>query len=497
MSDQVILPSGRKRFFLPKRPRLHLEPEASVTTQNITPESLAFALPGGLAKLAYPKWIYNPFIRDVENRILRIAEGKEVSIMFSAPPRHGKTMFIDRVLPAWFLGRNPDKRVLLITYQDGFSRTQSRWARNILQNWGNKVFGVTVSDDTAAANAWDIKGHEGGMEAVGAGGAITGKGADLLIVDDLIKGRQQALNENMLDEMWEWFMTDVLSRLEPGASVIIIMTRWSMSDIIGKILDKQREDREEGEDDEEASFDDFQYFNYPAIALPGDILGRQPGQALFPQRWDETKLRKRKARNDDYWWESLYQGNPVPLSGDIIDVSGFKRTYKYSEPPSRETFDLVVISADTAIKDTELSDFSVFQVWGIKPDGYYFLDTVRDKFLYPTLKDTAIALNRIWRPEFFLIEDKGSGSSLIQDLRNDGTVNVMPIDPGSESKVLRMMGETPAVRAGMCILPDNASWKDTFLLECRSFPRGKKDQVDSFSQFLKFARQSSTGIQMW
>lgn len=466
-------------------------------TAALSPEALAYALPGGLARLAYPKWIYNPFIRDVEDKILRIAENKEIYVMFSAPPRHGKTMFIDRVLPAWYLGRFPDNRVLLITYQDGFSRTQSRHARNIFRRLGKSVFGLEVADDTSAANAWDIAGHEGGMEAVGAGGAITGKGAHLLIVDDLIKGREQALNENILDEHWEWFNTDVLSRLEPGSSVIIIMTRWTRSDIIGKVVDRQEADKENEVSDDDLSFEDWEYYNYPAIAMENDVLGREPGQALFPQRYDETKLRKIKNRNDAYWWEALYQGNPVPMTGDIIDISGFKRKYSYNNPPGRETFDMVVISTDTAIKDTEIADYSVFGVWGVKQDGYYLLDIIRDKLTYPKLLETSLGLNRVWRPEFFLVEDKGSGSSLIQDLRVDGSINVWGIDPGNESKILRMQAETPIVKSGMIVLPDECSWKDEFILECRSFPRGKKDQVDMLSQFLKFMRQNSSGIKMW
>lgn len=493
----------KPKIIMPKKKRVRLSSPSIVSappssaTEAITPEALAYALPGGLAKLAYPKFMYNPFIRDVENKILRIAEQKEINVMFSAPPRHGKTMFIDRVLPAWYLGRFPDNRVLLITYQDGFSRTQSRHARNIFKRLGNEVFGLDVADDTQAANAWDIKNHEGGMEAVGAGGAITGKGAHLLIVDDLIKGREQALNERILDDHWEWFLTDVLSRLEPGASVIIIMTRWTMSDVIGKILAKKQDEIEGNVSDEDVGFGDFEYYNYPALALEGDILGRKPGQALFPQRYDEKKLRQIKARNDEYWWESLYQGNPVPLKGNIIDVTGFKRNYEYNKQPGRETFDMVVISADTAIKDTELADYSVFGVWGVKSDGYYLLDVIREKMLYPRLLETAMGLNRIWRPEFFLVEDKGSGSSLIQDLREEGSVNVWPIDPGSESKVIRMQAETVTIKSGMVILPDQSSWKDDFILECRSFPVGKKDQVDMLSQFLKFMRQNSSGIQMF
>lgn len=482
------------------RPRVRL-PE-NVAKENdlvsrLTPEALGYALPGGFAKLAYPKFMYNKFIRDIENRLLRIAEGKAINIMISAPPRHGKTLFIDRVLPAWYLGHFPDNRVLLVTYQDGFSRTQSRHARNIFKRLGKSVFDLEVADDTSAANQWDIKDREGGMEAVGAGGAITGKGAHLLIIDDLIKGREQALNERILDEYWEWFRTDVLSRLEPGATVLIIMTRWTRSDLIGKILQKQQEDIEEEVAADETSFDDFEYYNYPAIAVENDIVGRKVGEALFPQRYDTPALQKIKNRNDDYWWEALYQGNPVPMKGEIIDVTGFKRTYEYSKMPSRDQFDMIIISTDTAIKDTELADYTVFQVWGVKAEGYYLLDTLRDKLTYPKLVETAEGLNRVWRPEFFLIEDKGSGSSLIQELREKDGINVWPIDPGSESKVLRMQAETPIIKAGIVILPDHASWKDDFILECRTFPRGKKDQVDAFSQFLKFQRQTSSGIRMF
>lgn len=412
-------------------------------------------------------------------------------------PTHN-TMFISRVLPAWYLGRNPDHRVLLVTYQDGFSRTQSRHARNIFKRLGPKVFDLRVAEDTQAANAWDIADHEGGMEAVGAGGAITGKGAHLLIVDDIVKGREQAMNENVLNDRWEWFLTDVLSRLEPGASVVVLMTRWSRSDVIGQVLAKKEEEAADPGDPDEMGFSDWEFHNYPALAVKGDILGRKVGEALFPKRYDETFLKKIKARwNDEYWWEALYQGNPVPMTGDIIDVTGFKREYEGKNPPPRESFDMVIISADTAIKDTEVADYTVFGVWGVRHDGYYLLDVIRDKMKYPQLVETSQALNRLWFPEFFLIEDKGSGSSLIQELRQDYTVNVWPIEPGNESKVIRMLAETTTIKAGMVILPDNASWKEDFLLECRSFPRGKKDQVDMLSQALKFLRQNSSGIRMW
>lgn len=482
----------------PHKPRVRLSKPSKqslgeVNTTGLTPEALAYALPGGLAKLAYRNWQYARFIKFIEDKVLQMVDGKSIKILFSAPPRSGKTMFISRVVPAFYLGRNPDKRVLLITYNTEYSRTQSKAARNIMKVYGKKVFGVEVADDTATASHWDIEGHRGGMESVGAGGAITGKGADLLIIDDLVKGRLEALNITLLEEMWEWFKTDVYTRLEPGASVLIIATRWSLYDIIGQIQNYTVEDEED-----ENPFDDWETINFPALALKDDILGREEGEALFPERFSAERLRKVRAVQDDYWWGALYQGNPVPMKGEIIDIGWLRNQYEGT--PKRTSFEYIVISADTAIKDTEIADYSVFQVWGVKEEQYYLLDLMREKMQYPALLELARGLGNPkghWRPEFFLIEDKGSGSSLIQDLNKDGNINVFPVDPGSESKILRMQGETPALREGKVCLPKTASWLDDYLLEMRSFPRGKRDQVDATSQFLKFMRMQAHGIDMW
>jgi len=469
---------------------------------RITPEELAYALPGGLAKLAYPKWMYAPYIRYVENRILPIIQGnKSIYLMFSAPPRHGKTQFISKVLPAWYLGRNPDKRVLLVTYNTEFSKQQGRAARNIFEQFGPTVFNLKVAMDSSSASHWDIEGHQGGMEAVGAEGSIMGKGADLLIIDDPLKGFEAAMSETILQRVWEWFLTDVYSRLEPGASVIIVMTRWTLLDLIGRIEARRIETQEEVDAGEEeiVAFDEFERINFPALATDdNDVLGRLTGQALFPQRYPAERLLKIRRNMDTYWWEALYQGNPVPLSGTMIDIKWLTGTGRqYVEEMVRNQFEMIVISTDTANKDTELADFSVFGVWGIREDRYYLLDLIRDKMEFPELLGTAKALLEQWDPTFFLIEDKGSGTNLIQMLRNEGVDCVRPIDPGSESKIIRMSSETPAMRVGKVKTPKDASWLEPYLLEARSFPRGKKDQMDMTSQFLRFMRENSSGIKMW
>lgn len=469
---------------------------------TITPEELAFALPGGLARLAYPKWMYAPYIRYIENRILPIVSGeKSIYLMFSAPPRHGKTQFISKVLPAWYLGRNPDKRVILITYNTEYSKQQGRAARNIFEKFGQRVFGLKVAMDSSSASHWDIEGHEGGMEAIGSEGAVMGKGAHLLIIDDPLKGFEAAMSELILQRTWEWFLTDVYSRLEPGASVIIVMTRWTLLDIIGRIEERRAQTQEEVDAGEEelVAFEDFERINFPALATEdNDVLGRLKGQALFPQRYGADRLAKIKRNMDTFWWEALYQGNPVPLSGTMINIEWFKGTGRqYTEMPVRHKFEMVVISSDTANKDTELADYSVFGVWGLLEGQYYLLDVIRDKLEFPGLLSTSHMLIEQWHPDFFLIEDKGSGTNLIQVLMAEGVEMVRPIDPGSESKIIRMSAETPSIRVGKVRVPKEASWLDTYLLEARSFPRGKKDQMDMTSQFLRFMRDASTGIRMW
>jgi len=235
---------------------------------SITPEALAYSLPGGLAKLAFPNWIYGPHLKAVEDYIIRILNGESIKLMVSMPPRHGKTMFLSRVLPAFFLGRFPDTRVMLITHHTDFSRTQSRVARNIIDAFGKTVFDIEISPDTASAAEWDIAGGQGGMEALGAGGSVMGKGANLLLMDDLVKGIEMASNVNLMEKQWEWFKTDVYPRMEPGASAIIIMTRWTTYDIIGMIEAEKKEDPG-------GPFAEWETINFPALAIENDVLGRE------------------------------------------------------------------------------------------------------------------------------------------------------------------------------------------------------------------------------
>jgi len=197
---------------------------------------------------------------------------------------------------------------------------------------------------------------------------------------------------------------------------------------------------------------------------------------------------------DSLWWEALYQGNPVPAKGNIINTDWLK---SYDKVPNRRKLEMLIISADTAQKETEIADFTAIGIWGILEGQYYLLDLIRDKMGYPELISQCRTLNEYWKADFFLIEDKGSGQSLVQELQNEDGFNVVAIDPGNENKVLRLMAETPSLRSGKVVFPEQSSWLDHALLELRAFPKGRKDIADMLSQFLKFMRRDSNQVEMW
>jgi hypothetical protein len=497
MMNNLAPSSGRRRVRLidpPDRNSVSLDPHFGKQTaeatkaKTITPEMLAYALPGGLGKLANPKWIYANHIRLVEDKILDMLRGIPVRLLVSMPPRHGKTYFLDRILAAWFLGRFPDKRVLLITNHTTLSRKQGRYARNILATHGPSVFGVRVADDTAAAGDWEIADHEGGMEAVGAGSVIQGKGADLLLLDDIVKGVQMANNAQILEDQWEWFNTDVMPRLEPGASAIATMTRWTSLDVIGRLEERMRDN---------PAAERWDIINLPALGEENDPLGRTVGEALFPQRYAKERLEVIRSGMDPYWWDALFRGSPSSQKGTVINIDWLKR---YKECPPREICDFVIISLDSANKENELADYTVFGVWFVHAGAYYLVDVIRDRMTYPGLVEMANALYARWMPDYFLIEEAGNGLALIQQWQAENSSRpVVPITTGGEGKVMRMQAETREIQAGRVNIPydDMCSWVVKYVEELRVFPKGRKDQADMTSQFLKFMRTQSSGVDMF
>ena len=405
--------------------------------------------------------------------------------MVFMPPRHGKSEFISRYSTAWILGKFPDTRIILASYEADFAATWGRKARDLLEEHGPSLFGIRVSGKSSAANRGDIEGHEGGMVTAGVNGPITGKGADIGIIDDPVKNDQEAMSVTYQERTYEWYKSTFRTRLQRDGAIILIMTRWNENDLAGKLLAAQEEDGEK-----------WEVVNLPAIAEEGDLLGRDPGQPLCPDLFTIEALRSIEKAVGSFWWASLYQQRPSPAEGGILKRNWWQY---YRQTPDR--FDEVIQSWDMAFKDTKTADFVVGQVWGRKGADKYLLDQVRDRMDFPATVQAVRSLSAKWpQARNKLVEDKANGPAVIATLKNEipGLIAVNP----EGGKVVRAQAASPDIEAGNVYLPDPsvAPWVHDFIEECAAFPNGANDdQVDAMTQALiRFANKSTntTGIEI-
>ena len=232
-------------------------------------------------------------------------------LLVMMPPRHGKSEYCSKYLPAWYLGTFPDHRVLLGSYEADFAASWGRKSRELLEAHGG-LFGVQVSAASSAANRWDLGGHEGGMQTAGVGGPFTGKGANLLIIDDPIKGHEEANSPGQREKCWDWWRANAYTRLEPDGIVVVIQTRWHEEDLAGRILANAEETGES-----------WHVVRFPALAEEDDSLGRAEGEPLWPERFHLESLLRSKLVQGTYWWSALYQQRPVPLEGGMFHRDWF------------------------------------------------------------------------------------------------------------------------------------------------------------------------------
>lgn len=265
-----------------------------------TPATMAMAVSNG-------RWMPAPHLMLLDQVITKAIEQGSGRIMVSMPPRHGKSEYCSKYLPAWSAIRRPDKRTIIASYGQDLSRKFGRSARELVVEHGAK-FGITVAQDSKAAHSWDIQGNRGGMESVGVGGSLTGKGADLLIIDDPIKNAEEAASETVRQGVQEWYESTAYTRLEPGGTIVIVMTRWHESDLCGWLLE-QKGHR-------------WQQIVFPAIAEEYDELGRDPGDPLWPERFDWPVLDEIRREVGPYYWAAMFQQRPSPLEGGM-----FQRIY--------------------------------------------------------------------------------------------------------------------------------------------------------------------------
>jgi predicted phage terminase large subunit-like protein len=376
-----------------------------------------------------------------------------------------------RNFPAWYLARFPNRRVLLTAYEAEFAASWGGRARAILEEFGQPVFGVGVEGRQKARNSWRVSnGSE--MVTAGVGGSLTGRGADVLIIDDPVKNETQAFSQTFRDRTWDWYQSTAYTRLEPGGAIILIMTRWHEDDLAGRILATA-----------ENSGEPWRVLSFPAIAEDHDVLGRQPGEALWPDRYGLEALAQIQEAVGSYWWSALYQQRPSLPEGNL-----FRREWWrfWRELPD---FEEAIQSWDATFSETSDGSYVVGQVWGKLGRDRYLVDQMRGRWSFTQTLDAIRELSRRWpKARIRLVENKANGPAIMSTLQREigGFVAIEP----SGSKEARASSVTPEVEGGNVFLPDPTipghEWVRDFISEWATFPRGPNDdQVDAGTQALR------------
>lgn len=401
-------------------------------------------------------------IRLLENMLLDVVHGKTKRLIVNMPPRHGKSELISKYFPFWLLLNFPQTKLMLTSYESSFAASWGRKIKDLLVQYGN-----TKNLNLTKATENRIVTNEGGeLNTAGVGGAITGKGADILIIDDPVKNEQDAHSPTIRNRAWEWFNSTAFTRLEPDGKIIIIQTRWHSDDLAGRLIKEQP--------------DDWTVLNLPAFAQADDPLGREYGQALWAERFDIEALEAIRKQIGQYWFSALYQQEPVPSDFQIFRQEWFENYYDVAPPCS-----YIIQTWDTAYELGEKNDYSVCATWGLSGNDFYLLDLFRKRVPYHELKGFANSLHDKWKPKVVLIEQAGSGRSLIQDLLRKQRVQTKPITP--VKKELRAHSVTPYFEQRRVFFPRNAGFMHDFVIEHIEFPSGSHDdQVDTTTMSIEY-----------
>lgn len=401
----------------------------------------------------------------ISNYLDRIANGEQLNLIVEVPPRHGKSALITETFPSYYLMKNPSNKVISTAYSDSLARKFGRLNRNKFKELAEPLFDIDVSYDNNSSGNWSTA-DGGTMISTGIMGSLTGEGADLMIIDDPVKNKQEAYSKTYRDRVWDEWEATLSTRLHDGASVIVVQTRWHEDDLTGRLLESKGRD--------------WIRIRLPAVAEEDDLLGRVIGQPLAPELgYDEDWATQKKKETGSATWNSLFQQRPSAEEGSIFVRKWWQY---YDKIPHR--FDEQLISWDLTFKGDEESDFVVGQVWGRKGADYYLVDQIRDRMDFPTtLKTIKNVANKYRRVRTILIEEKANGSAVISSLNREIS-GIIPINP-KDSKIVRAQAITPLIEAGNVFIPSNAEFTSDFVEETANFPYGKNDDVvDAMTQAL-------------
>ena len=444
-----------------------------------------FATPGALAAAINRHTRQTPALDLIDAALVEAFNTPDARLIVSMPPQEGKSVRVAGDFPVWALLQDPEKRIVTASYSAGLATRNGRAIRRRITS--NPHLGLAVAADNGAVGDWTLDGHQGGVFSVGIGGGVTGRPADMLIIDDPIKSRAEAESETYRERVWDWWTDEASARLAPGAPVVLIMTRWHELDLVGRLVDQ---DKEAG----------WRVINIPAQADHDpskgetDPLGRQPGEFMESARGrTQRQWELRKATAGSRTWNALYQGRPSPAGGGVFKRDWWK---EYTAPlwverpdGTRVTTnpgDQLIISADFAFKDTAQSDYVAIGVWLKRGPNVYLLDQIHDRLDFLASMRALRTLAARWpQAALKLVEDKANGTAIINTLSRTIPGIVPEVPRGGKTE--RANAVVPFVEAGNAWLPsvEIAPWIDAYLEEMAAFPTGRHDdQVDQTTQAL-------------
>ena len=425
-------------------------------------------------KHVWPAFIEGKHHKIYAEKLQNVADGKSTRLIVNMPPRHTKSEFASYLFPSWLMGRKPTSKIIQATHTSELAVGFGRKVKNLIDSpeFSDIFPDVNLASDAKASGRWSTnKGGE--YYAVGVGGALAGRGADLLIIDDPVS-EQDALSPSALDNIYEWYTSGPRQRVQPGGSIIIVMTRWSVRDLTAKVLKKQAE----------GGADQWEVVEFPAIFPDTDNV-------LWPEYWKKEELEAVRSSIPVGKWNAQYLQNPTAEEGAIIKREWWN-IWENDDPPH---VSYIIQSYDTAYSKSERADYSAITTWGIftpvdgESEAIILLDAQRGRWDFPELKEVAHQLYNEYDPDMILIEQKATGMPLTHELRRMG-IPVTPFTPSrGADKFTRMNSCAPVFESGMVWRPDTR-FADEVVEECASFPNGEYDDLaDSMTQAILRFRQ--------
>jgi predicted phage terminase large subunit-like protein len=440
-------------------------------TQNLSKESFL-----DFVKHVYPGYKVGPHHLKLAQIFEDIANGKKKRVIVNIAPRHGKSELISYLAPAWFLGKFPQKKIIMSSHTADLAVQFGRRVRNLVgsENYRDIFPQVELQADSKSASRWGTN-FNGEYFAIGVGGALAGRGADLFIIDDPHSEQEAKTGRpDVFLPAWEWFQSGPLQRLMPGGAIIVVMTRWSKLDLTGMIVNQM----ERNED-----VDPWEVVEFPAI--------KDDGEALWPEFWDVNELLAKKAAIDIRYWNAQYMQKPTSEEGALIKREWWKIWDKETPPQCEFT----IMSLDAAQEANTRADYNALTTWGVffneetNNFAIILLNSIKKRLEFPDLKKLVFEEYKEWEPDAFMIEKKSNGAALYQEMRRMG-VPVQAFDPGKgQDKIARVNAVSSLFEGGVVYAPDRR-WAKEVIEECNDFPAGTNDDlVDSTTLALLRFRQ--------